>query len=182
MQTGKDIPVTTTAPEQPAAARRQVVFRTPEVSDARAVWQMVRDDENLDENSVYYYTLWFRDFAGNSLVATVDGEIVGFVTGYRRPAEPETYMVWQEAVKPRHGIPGLGVKLFQEAAKRQIAEGVKYVEATVSADNKSIIMVLKKFAKDYQAEFEKSVLFPSSLFPDAHHDEVLYRIGPLTPR
>ncbi|MEU5092822.1 diaminobutyrate acetyltransferase [Streptomyces sp. NPDC021356] len=164
------------------AAKKQAVFRAPIPQDGPAVWQMVEDTPGLDSNSVYYYSLWFRDFADGSLVATVDDELVGFLTGYRRPDEPETYFVWQTAVNPRHGIPFLGVKLFQEAADQQVANGARYVEATVSAENKAIIMVLKQYAKKHSAPVETRVLFPGSLFADSegHHDEVLYRIGPLT--
>ncbi|AZS82900.1 diaminobutyrate acetyltransferase [Streptomyces griseoviridis] len=177
--------MTTTTPsatgaEQTTAAKKQVIFRAPVPQDGPAVWKMVEATPGLDSNSLYYYTLWFRDFADGSLVATVGDELVGFLTGYRRPEEPETYFVWQTAVNPRHGIPFLGVKLFQAAADQQVADGARYVEATVSAENKAIIMVLKQFAKKHAAPIATRVLFPSSLFADSHHDEVLYRIGPLT--
>jgi L-2,4-diaminobutyric acid acetyltransferase len=127
------------------------------------------------------------DFADSSLVTTVDGEVVGFLTGYRRPTEPDTYFVWQTAVSPRHGIPFLGARLFEQAVAEQVATGARFVEATVSADNKAIIMVLKKVARKYGAEIGTDVLFPGALLrtttndPDVHHDEVLYRIGPLRP-
>jgi L-2,4-diaminobutyric acid acetyltransferase len=166
--------------EQSTIAKKQAVFRAPVPQDGPAVWKLVENTPGLDSNSIYYYTLWFRDFADGSLIATVDDEVVGFLTGYRRPDEPETYFVWQTAVNPRHGIPFLGVKLFQAAAEQQVAQGARYVEATVSVENKAILMVLKQFAKKHSAHIETRVLFPSSLFPDGHHDEVLYRIGPLT--
>ncbi|MFJ5997951.1 diaminobutyrate acetyltransferase [Streptomyces sp. NPDC092370] len=166
--------------DQSTAANKRAVFRPPVPEDGPAVWNLVENTPGLDSNSVYYYTLWFRDFADGSLIATVDDEIVGFLTGYRRPDDPETYFVWQTAVNPRHGIPFLGVKLFQAAADQQVAQGARYVEATVSAENKAILMVLKQFAKKHSAHIETQVLFPSNLFPDGHHDEVLYRIGPLT--
>ncbi|MER7394140.1 diaminobutyrate acetyltransferase [Streptomyces sp. NPDC000151] len=174
------------APTAPAA-KKQAVFRRPRIEDGPAVWELVENTPGLDSNSPYYYTLWFRDFADCSLVATVDDEIVGFLTGYRRPDEPDTYFAWQTAVTPRHGIPFLGVKIFEQVVVEQVAKGARFVEATVSAENKAIIMVLKKIAKKYAAEVETSVLFPSNLLPsaadgpdDAHHDEVLYRIGPLS--
>ncbi|MFJ1865360.1 diaminobutyrate acetyltransferase [Streptomyces sp. NPDC088097] len=156
-------------------------FRTPRAEDARALWRMVDESEALDNNSPYYYALWCRDFSATSLVATVEDEVVGFLTGYFRPDEPDTYLVWQEAVTPRHGIPFLGVQLFERAADRAVEQGARFIEATVSADNKAIIMVLKKVAKRYGAEVHTRVLFPGDLFPDEHHDEVLYRIGPLAP-
>lgn len=175
------IDTTTTADAgRRTTAPKGAVFRAPVPEDGPAVWNLVENTPGLDSNSIYYYSLWFRDFSDGSLIATVDDEIVGFLTGYRRPEEPETYFVWQTAVNPRHGIPFLGVKLFQAAADQQVADGARYVEATVSADNKAILMVLKQFAKKHSAHVETRVLFPGSLFPESHHDEVLYRIGPLT--
>jgi L-2,4-diaminobutyric acid acetyltransferase len=166
--------------EETSADSGRVVFRTPVPADGLAVWRLVENTPGLDSNSPYYYTLWFKDFAESSLVATVDGEVVGFITGYRRPDAPDTYFVWQTAVSPRHGIPFLGVKLFQAAADRQVGTGARFVEASVSAENKAIVMVLKQYSKKYSASIQTEVLFPSSMFPDDHHDEVLYRIGPLT--
>ncbi|MFD4173301.1 diaminobutyrate acetyltransferase [Streptomyces anulatus] len=161
------------------AQRKKPVFRTPRPEDGVAVWELVRDTPGLDTNSRYFYVLWFRDFADCSLLATVDDEIVGFLLGYRRPEEPDTYFVWQTAVSPRHGIPFLGVKLFEAAADRQRGRGARYVEATVSAENKAILMVLRQYARKRSAEVADRVLFPSGWLGEGHHDEVLHRIGPL---
>ncbi|MFV2197088.1 diaminobutyrate acetyltransferase [Nocardiopsis sp. LOL_012] len=171
--------VTLDAPE--SAARARVVFRRPVPADARAVRDLVRESDQLDDNSEYYYMIWFRDFAATSVVAELDGEVIGFLTGYRRPDAPETYFVWQEAVRPRHGIPFLGVKLFDHAVGEQLLNGARYVEATVSEENTPIVMVLKRFAKRWSAPTHKSVLFSSADFGGGHHEETLYRIGPVLP-
>ncbi len=159
---------------------RNVVFRSPVPADALPVWEMVRDSDGLDTNSLYYYRLWFRDFAETSLVAESEGEVVGFLSGYRRPEEPDVYLVWQEAVRPRHGIPGLGVTLFDRAVERQIQRGARYMETTVSLDNRAILMVINRFAKVRGLTVEKSLLFPAGCFTDGHHDETLCRVGPLS--
>lgn len=164
-----------------ASARERVLFRRPEPADARAVWKLVNDSDQLDNNSEYYYMIWFRDFARTSAVATLDGEVIGFLSGYRRPDQPDTYFVWQEAVRPRHGIPFLGVKLFDHAVQEQLLKGARYVEATVSEANAPIVMVLKRFAKRWNAPVEKRVLFSGDSFGDGHHEETLYRIGPVLP-
>ncbi|WP_405894141.1 diaminobutyrate acetyltransferase [Streptomyces sp. NBC_00104] len=169
-----------TAQDTAAEPARRAVFREPRPEDGFAVWELVKNTPGLDTNSPYSYVLWFRDFADCSLLATVNGEIVGFLTGYRRPDEPETYFVWQTAVSPRHGIPFLGVRLFEAAAERQRERGARYVEATVSADNKAILMVLKQYARKRSAEVAERVLFPAAWLSDGHHDEVLHRIGPLS--
>ena len=173
---------TTSAPKSTPTsppARKQVAFRTPRPEDGFTVWQLVRDTPGLDANSPYAYVLWFRDFADCSLVATVNDEIVGFLTGYRRPSDPDTYFVWQTAVSPRHGIPFLGVKLFEAAAERQRARGARFVEASVSAENRAILMVLKQYARKRSAEVTEHLLFPAEWLGEGHHDELLQRIGPL---
>ncbi|WP_116245453.1 diaminobutyrate acetyltransferase [Nocardiopsis sp. FIRDI 009] len=172
--------VTIDAPAR-TAARDRIVFRRPEPADARAVWHLVDQSDQLDNNSEYYYMIWFRDFARTSVVAELDGEVIGFLSGYRRPERPDTYFVWQEAVKPRHGIPFLGVKLFDHAVQEQILDGARYVEATVSEENTPIVMVLKRFAKRWAAPVDRSVLFSSADFGGGHHEETLYRIGPVVP-
>ncbi|MEV7055760.1 hypothetical protein AB0N95_09815 [Streptomyces microflavus] len=83
-----------TAPAPETAVRARPRYRTPRVEDAPALWEMVDQADALDNNSPYYYALWCRDFAATSLVATLDDEVIGFLTGYFRPDEPDTYLVW----------------------------------------------------------------------------------------
>ena len=78
--------------------RIEAKFRKPTLNDGQSLWRMARDSQVLDLNSSYAYLLWSRDFAETSIMATVDGEPVGFITGYMRPGEPGTLMVWQVAV------------------------------------------------------------------------------------
>jgi L-2,4-diaminobutyric acid acetyltransferase len=166
--------------ERRAENRSRVAFRVPTPADGHVVWKMVNSDKNLDTNSAHYYVTWFRDFAYTSVVATVAEEIVGFLTGYRRPEQPDTYFVWQTATKPGHGIPDLGPTIFDHAAKRQVRTGARFIETTVTVDDEPTVMNLKTFADARSTQIEHHILFPSNAFPGDHHDEVLYRIGPLT--
>ncbi|MDN3261935.1 GNAT family N-acetyltransferase [Streptomyces sp. CSDS2] len=159
-----------------------VRYRTPVPEDAVAVWRMVLDEPMLDDNSSYHYRLWFRDFAETSMVATVGDDIVGFLTGYRRPDAPDTFFIWQAAVKPGTGISGLGIDLLVHAIDAQLATGAKYVETSVSRQNKAILMLLHMVATTCDADTHTELLFRTEDLPDGDHDEVLHRIGPLNPR
>ncbi|MEU5084420.1 MULTISPECIES: GNAT family N-acetyltransferase [Streptomyces] len=159
-----------------------VRYRTPVPEDAVAVWRMVLDEPMLDDNSSYHYRLWFRDFAETSVVATVGNDIVGFLTGYRRPDAPDTFFIWQAAVKPGNGISGLGIDLLVHAIDLQLATGAKYVETSVSRENKAIVMLLHMIATTYDADTHTELLFRAEDLPGGDHDEVLHRIGPLNPR
>ena len=85
------------------------------------MWRMARDSRVLDLNASYAYLLWCRDFAGTSIVATVDGRQVGFVTGYLRPEHPDVLMVWQVAVDAEHRGRGLAGRMLHELADRGAA-------------------------------------------------------------
>lgn len=139
---------------------------------------MARDSRVLDVNASYAYLLWARDFAATSVVATVDDEPGGFVTGYRRPDEPGTLMVWQVAVDEQHRGRGLAHRMLNELVDRQ-AEVVDHLETTITADNAASIALFTSFARGRQARLERTPLFEATLFPDGHDAEHLFRIGPL---
>ena len=81
------------------------------------MWRLARDSGALDLNTSYAYLLFARDFADTCKVAVVDGEVVGFVLGYRRPTEPETLFVWQIAVDARLRGHGLAARLLEAVAE-----------------------------------------------------------------
>lgn len=156
-----------------------VQFRSPDLSHAPAIANMVKDNAKLDDNSEYTYALWCSYFADNSAVALDGEEMLAFVTGFRPPSAPETYFLWQTAAKARHGIPNLGVDLIEYAAEREIANGARVIEASVAEDNKPIRMLMKTLCRRFGGELKIGVLFDSdtlSAGDGEHHDEILFRI------
>src|SRR2546430_1752292 len=108
------------------------LIEPPTKADGAALWRIARDSRKLDLNSPYVYLLWCRDFADTSVVAKMDGEPVGFVTGYRRPTAPETALVWQVAVDASQRGRGLAGKLLDELFTRLTRRGVRYLETTIT--------------------------------------------------
>ncbi len=153
------------------------VLRSPMVDDAPRILELVRAS-TLDENSLYHYLLWCRDFAATSVVAEFNGIVTGFVTGYLRPDEPGTWFSWQAAVSKDHPEPGLAGRLFIEAVRRAHDQGARVLEATVNPGNRSVIMLLRKLAASLDAPLDISTLFSADAFDDGHDAEILYRIGP----
>lgn len=160
--------------EAPSAVVR---FQRPTLDDGAAMWRIARDSKTLDLNTSYAYLLWARDFAANSVVATVDGAPAGFVTGYRRPDEPSTLMVWQVAVDERHRGHGLARRMLDELADR--GQGaITHLETTITEDNTASVALFTSFANGREAHLERTPLFEAPLFPDGHDTEFLFRIGP----
>lgn len=156
-----------------------VTFRSPDLSHAKDILGLVNTTQRLDANSQYAYALWCTHFAEQSIVAIANGEVIGFLTGFRSPRNPGTYFLWQTATRPRHGVAGLGVDMIAHAVEREIARGADRIEASVDQDNKAIRVLMKTLAKRFGGRIEEELLYPGSLLAGEghdHHDEILMRI------
>jgi L-2,4-diaminobutyric acid acetyltransferase len=149
----------------------------PDVGDGPHCWRLAVDSAVLDANSRYAYLLWCRDFSATSMVARLDGEVVGFVTGYRRPDAPDTLLVWQIAVAAHARGRGIAGDLLDALVSR--VPGIDYVETTVTPDNEASHRLFDGFARRHDAAVSRDELFGSSLLGEAHLPEILHRIGPI---
>ncbi|WP_262107748.1 diaminobutyrate acetyltransferase [Arthrobacter sp. Marseille-P9274] len=137
---------------------------------------MAKDSQVLDLNSSYSYLLWCRDFADTSILATVDDQPAGFITGYLRPDEPGTLMVWQVAVDESFRGRRLAGSMLDRLARQT---GARRVETTITGDNQASIRLFTGFAARRSADLEREPLFTRDQYPDTHDTEFLFRIGPL---
>lgn len=164
------------------AAKAGVTTRRPSTEDGIRLWEIARDTEVLDLNSTYAYTLWCRDFAGSSIVAEHDGEIAGFVTGYRRPDRPDTLFVWQVAVDAAHRGHGIASTLLIDLLDRLAVEGVSRLETTITASNTASQELFGSVARKRRSTLTVQDLFESHhISPDEsdpHEPEQLYVIDP----
>lgn len=155
----------------------------PQMRDGAAMWRIARDSGALDLNSSYAYLLFCRDFADTCRVArTTDGDVVGFVLGYRRPAQPDCLFVWQVAVDERHRGHGLSSRLLDDLlteATSSRAPDVRTLETTITEDNTASRALFASLARRHGAELMITPLFSSVDFPDDHDAEPLITIGPL---
>jgi diaminobutyrate acetyltransferase len=176
------MPGHTTSSAAPEDAEQQtesrVEFRAPTLDDGAALWRIARDSKVLDLNSSYAYLLWCRDFAATSVVAVVDGEVGGFVTGYLRPERPDTVMVWQVAVDAEQRGRRLARRMLDALADALAERSVRRMETTITPDNEASIRLFASFADGRDAAVEQEPVFPAELFPDGHDTELLFRIGP----
>jgi L-2,4-diaminobutyric acid acetyltransferase len=152
---------------------------SPSPADGGPMERLARESGGLDVNSRYAYLLWCRDFADTSVVARAGERLAGFITGYRRPAAPDTLFVWQVAVGPDFRRRGLASRMLGHLAERVRAEGVRFVEATVTPGNKASLHLFESFANANKTNLTRDVLFPEHELGSGHEPEVLQRIGPL---
>ena len=168
----------------PASTSVPVVVQRPGPGDAGACRDLAAATGVLDVNSQYAYALWFRDFAATSVVARIDGRLVGFITGFRRPEEPSTLFVWQVAVDASargRGVAGAMLDaMVAVPAGDDGAAGVDHLETTITPDNDGSIALFTAFANRHGAQVGRSELFGPDVLGVEHLPEVLFRIGPIT--
>lgn len=155
------------------------VLRAPRLDDAAAIWRIAKDSRVLDTNSSYAYLLWCRDFADTTVVAEVNGSVVGFVIGYLRPQAPDTLFVWQVAVSHTARGRGIGTAMVEWLLD---ALPASTLETTVSPDNAASIAMFDAVARHRGARMTKHPLFDPAVFPDEHAAEDLYRIAPIAQK
>ena len=155
----------------------QLSIGRPTLSDGVACRRLAAASGVLEVNSRYAYLLWCRDFAATSAVAREGEDVVGFVTGFRRPEEPSTLVVWQVAVADE--VRGRGVAGAMLDAVFDGAPGVDHLEATITPDNHGSIALFSRFAERRGAQVRRSELFGAELLGADQDPEFLYRIGPV---
>jgi len=148
-------------------------LREPCRADAAEIWSLVAGRDELDVNSPYAYLLMCTDFSETGLVARrieddprTEGELVGFVLGYRPPKTPEALFVWQIAVAPSLRGEGMGSRMLSVLFDRcQANLSVDHLEATVTPSNLASRTLFTRFARERSAPIEETVAFRSSDFP-----------------
>lgn len=135
---------------------------------------------SVDTNSPYSYLMMGEFFADTCAVATSGDQLVGFVTGFRLPDDPETLFIWQIAVAESARGTGLGGRMLDEVANRPSPPRIRHLAATVTPDNTASDKLFRAFATRWGAPCEVEDLFEDSDFPPGDHEpEHRYHIGPL---
>ena len=143
-------------------------LRKPEASDGAAIWRLIQDCKPLDENSMYCNLVQCDHFRDTCIVAEMEGEIVGWVSGYKLPDDPETLFVWQVAVSEKARGTGLGTLMLRGLLSRDICKGVTRVQTTITRDNAPSWALFRKFTEASDAELSSAPYFSK----DDHFDEL----------
>lgn len=142
-----------------------VTFRKPVREDGAEIWELIRACKPLDENSMYANLLQADHFRDTCVVAEMDGQIVGWVSGYILPYDPDTVFVWQVAVSNKARGKGVGGRMLEALLTRDICSDVRRLQTTITSDNDASWGLFKKFAEerggllDDQAHFTKDTHF-----------------------
>ncbi|HKK56293.1 diaminobutyrate acetyltransferase [Marinobacter sp.] len=158
-----------------------IVLRPPVKDDGYRLHQLVAECPPLDPNSIYCNLLQCSHFAETGVAAEKAGDMVGFISGYIPPGQPETVFVWQVAVHEKGRGAGLAKRMLKYIVARDACRNVTHMETTITGDNEASWALFRSFARDMGAEVTYHEHFEKEAHFGGHHDsEFLLRIGPFT--
>lgn len=163
-----------------ASVSSPLTFRHPVREDGQAVHDLIDSCEALDDNSLYCNFLQCTHFASTCMLAELDGEIVGWVSAYRPPEEPEALFVWQVAVAEAARGRRLARRLIANLLTSESCEGVERLKTTITPDNKSSWRMFEGVADEFDAKITDKVwLCGDEHFSGDHDSEHMLTIAPI---
>ncbi|HEX7004985.1 MAG TPA: diaminobutyrate acetyltransferase [Trueperaceae bacterium] len=161
-------------------------FRAPRTDDGADVWRLIRSCEPLDENSIYCNLLQCDHFADTCVAAEreMDGRLVGWVSAYLMPDDPETVFVWQVAVDESAQGQGIAGRMLAALLERDSCSNVRRLKTTITPDNDASWALFRSFARKQGGELTSEAYFrKNDHFDGAHQTEHMVTIAlPLAAR
>jgi L-2,4-diaminobutyric acid acetyltransferase len=151
-----------------AAPSQTLRLRQPESTDGSDVWSLVKDCKPLDENSMYANLIQADHFSDTCVVAELDGELVGWISGHMIPDTDELF-VWQVAVSESARGLGLGKRMLFELIGRDACENAKALKTTITRDNDASWALFKSFARDLGGDLDDAPHFERQEHFDGRH-------------
>lgn len=157
-----------------------VTFRPPRAEDGPAISGLIAKCPPLDPNSAYCNLLQCTHFADTCILAERHEEVVGWISGYRLPADPSRYFLWQVAISDAARGQGLAGRMIDALLDRPALHGVTHLLTTVTRGNDASWALFRAFAARHDAPMEETLLFDKDMHFDGHHQsEWQAEIGPL---
>lgn len=155
-------------------------FRAPEPMDGARVHDLVAACPPLDRNSLYCNLLQCTHFADTCILAEQGEQLLGWISGYRPPAEPSTLFVWQVAVHEAARGRGLAGRLLAALLDRSAATPVRFIKTTVTPGNDASRALFRSVARRSGAPMREQSGFEKDTHLRGRHDsERLIVVGPI---
>jgi len=162
------------------ASAPQASIRAPISTDGSKVWKLIGATSALDDNSLYCNLLQTPPLAATCAIAEQDGKVVGWLSGYIPPEQPDTYFVWQVCVSDAARGQGLGKRLIADALARAGNAKLTQVSCTITGDNEASWALFGSVAKALNAQLQRAERFDrDSHFAGEHASEFAVSIGPI---
>jgi L-2,4-diaminobutyric acid acetyltransferase len=148
---------------------RTLRLRKPDATDGAAIWALVKNCKPLDENSMYCNLIHADHFRDTGVLAEIDGEVVGWISGHMIPDKQELF-VWQVAVSPKARGLGLGRNMLRELIEREACSDATHLKTTITKGNDASWALFGSFARMIGGDLEDEPHFERDAHFKGRHD------------
>ena len=160
--------------------KSKITYRNPIIEDGSEIYELIKSCPPLDVNSQYFYHIICHDFKKSCVIAEINQQVVGFVSGYIKPEDPCCLFVWQVAVSKKARGSNLATNMLTWLTKQPKCYNINSLEATVSPSNQASQKLFKRFAKSNNAICRTLPFLNASHFGvNDHEEEILFKISSL---
>ncbi len=160
-------------------SRIKLVSKVPKLKDSKKIFSLIKNSKPLDLNSEYAYMLICEHFKDTSVIAEIEKKIVGVITGYVIPNEPDTLFIWQVAVDKDFRGKRIPYFMFENLLSRKNLSNIKRIKTTISPSNSASQKMFEKFSVKLECSIERrKYITQNDFLIGEHEDETLYTIGP----
>ena len=157
-------------------------FSPPTAEDGPAVHRLIAECRPLDPNSVYCNLLQCTHFADTCVAVKRGGELVGWISAYRPPQEPDVLFIWQVAVGQAARGLGLAGQMITHLLGRPACQDVQQIKTTITPGNSAAWGLFTGVARRLSSPISDAPWFlKGEHFPEGHETEHLVVIGPFAP-
>ena len=152
-------------------------IRQARPQDGAMIHHLICSCPPLDTNSVYAYFLLTNHHHKTCFVAEEQDEIIGAVTAYRLPEDPQILFIWQIAVAEKARGKGLASQLLSQLL--QECDDIHTIHTTISPSNEASLASFRRLAQKLNAEFTTQTFLKENECGPGHEAEDLIIITPI---
>ncbi len=145
-------------------------LRAPQPEDGARVALLAKDDRKQVFGTLLGELSDFEQFVNTSIVAEVDGDVVGAVLAYIPPYAPNTLNILQVLIHEKEENKGLGSLMLGQLMRREVCAEITQVETTISAGDESTWALFRRFAQWQHSRLEITPFFTQALQPRRRHE------------
>ncbi|MBE1282839.1 MAG: GNAT family N-acetyltransferase [Rhodobacteraceae bacterium] len=145
-------------------------LRAPQPEDGERVALLAKDDRKQAFGELLGELSDFEQFMNTSIVAEVDGEVVGAVLAYVPPYAPNTLNILQVVIHENEENKGLGSLMLGQLMRRKVCAEITQVETTISACDDVTWALFRRFARWQRSRMEITPFFTQALQPRRRHE------------
>lgn len=160
------------------ATQDKIHTRKPKADDGYDIHQLIANSPPLDLNSVYSYYLLCKHYRDSCVIAEYQNQIVGFISAYPLPQQPQTLFIWQVVVDQAYRGQRIAWRMLSSLVQRYQQTELQQVEATVNPSNTASRGLFERLAVEQNTMLQEEVFLDATAFgtKDNHESELLLRV------